>query len=364
MAESGLKPVLPRWQRALLRGARPLTSPRDPDDYVQMVNPRWSSRELRGTVERIDRETADAATLSIRPLRPWPGHAAGQYLRIGVDIDGVRHWRAYSLSSHAGRTDGVVQITVKRVAGGAVSPYLTDGLRPGTIVTLGGVEGTFTPPDATDGPLLLLTAGSGVTPVMAILRGLDARGTLRDVVHVHSAPTAEATIFGVALRDLGARQTGLRLHVQHTQADGRITPTDLDALVPDWRTRQTLACGPATMLTALTDHYEQAGLRARLRMEHFAPHVEPGIGGTGGALTLTRSGVSSFCEGGQPLLAAAEEAGVAAPFGCRMGICQTCVCRLTAGRVRDLRTGAVHGEPGRFVRTCVNAAEGPVELDL
>ncbi|WP_354701861.1 NADPH oxidoreductase [Paraconexibacter sp. AEG42_29] len=364
MAESGLRPVVPRWQRALLRGVAPLTSPRTPDDYVQMLNPRWSSRELRGTVERVDAETADATTLTIRPCRPWPGHQAGQYLRIGVDIDGVRHWRAYSLSSDAGRTDGLLQITVKRVAGGAVSPYLTSVVRPGTIVTLGGVEGTFTLPDPAAGPLLLLTAGSGVTPVMAILRGLDARGALDDVVHVHSAPTAETTIFAAALTAFDARHPGLTLHVRHTRADGRLAPDGLDTLVPDWRTRQTLACGPASMLAALSAHWDAAGLRSRLRLEHFAPHLEPGVGGTGGTVTLTRSGVTAFAEGGQPLLAAAEDAGVAAPFGCRMGICQTCVRRLVSGRVRDLRTGEVHGEPGRFIRTCVNAAEGPVELEL
>jgi ferredoxin-NADP reductase len=364
VAESGLAPALPRWQRALVRGATTLTSPRLPDDYVQLVHPLWSSRELRGRVERVVHETADAATLTIRPHRGWPGHEPGQYLRIGVDVDGVRHWRAYSLTSAAGRADGCLSITVKHVTDGVVSPYLVRRARPGTIVTLGGVEGTFGLPADTRAPLLLLSAGSGITPLMAMLEALAELGGLGDVVHVHCAPTAADVIFGGRLRALGARHPGYRLHVRHTRAVGRLTPDDLEALVPDWRARETLLCGPAGMLAAMSGHWERAGLRTRLRVEHFTAHLEPAVAGLGGTLRLAGRGVETFCDGTTPMLTAAAEAGAELPSGCRMGICHTCACRLTSGRVRDLRTGEVHGEPGQFVRTCVNAAEGPVVLDV
>ena len=128
-------------------GAQRFSSPLLVDDYLELINPLWSTRELRGRIEEIRPETADAATVLIKPGYRWSGHRPGQYLRIGLDIEGVRHWRAYSLTSDPWREDGLISITVKNVDEGKVSPYLVRRGRPGTIVSLGGVEGDFTLPD-------------------------------------------------------------------------------------------------------------------------------------------------------------------------------------------------------------------------
>ena len=126
---------------------RSFTSPLLPDDYLELVNPLWSTRELRGRIERIERETSDAVTVLIKPGWEWPGHNPGQYLRLGIEVDGIHHWRAYSLTSDPRREDGCISITPKLVEGGKVSPFLFGGVRPGAIVRLGGVEGTFVLPD-------------------------------------------------------------------------------------------------------------------------------------------------------------------------------------------------------------------------
>jgi hypothetical protein len=147
MAETGSKPKVPRLQQAALRAVRAFSTPLLPDDYLELLNPLWSTRELRGRIERIEHVTADAATVMIKPGYRWEGHRAGQFLRIGVDIDGVRHWRAYSLTSEPGRPDGCISITPKLVEGGVVSPYIVRRGRPGAIVSLGGVEGDFVLPD-------------------------------------------------------------------------------------------------------------------------------------------------------------------------------------------------------------------------
>jgi len=109
-------------QRNVLRAVRALTTPLLPDDYLELINPLWSTRELRGRIVRIDRETPDAATVLIRPGYEWEGHEPGQFLRIGVDIEGVRHWRAYSLTSDPERPDGFISITVKNVDEGRSRP--------------------------------------------------------------------------------------------------------------------------------------------------------------------------------------------------------------------------------------------------
>jgi stearoyl-CoA 9-desaturase NADPH oxidoreductase len=130
MPEKGAPPNVHPIQRRVLKALGSLSSPLLIDDYLELVNPLWSTRELRGRIEHINEETEDAATVLIKPGYRWSGHKPGQYLRIGLDIKGVRHWRAYSLTSDPWREDGLISITVKNVDEGAVSPYLVRRGRP------------------------------------------------------------------------------------------------------------------------------------------------------------------------------------------------------------------------------------------
>jgi ferredoxin-NADP reductase len=363
VAETGAKPNVPRLQRAILRAVRAFSTPLLPDDYLELINPLWSTRELRGRIERIDHVTDNAATVLIKPGYRWDGHQAGQYCRIGVDIRGVRHWRAYSLTSDPERRDGCISITPKLVEGGAVSPYLVRHGRPGAIVSLGGVEGDFVLPDPLPAKLLFISAGSGITPIISMLRQLARHDSLDDAVLVHSARTPEDVIFGAELRDMARQFKGFRLHEQHTQKMGRLMPPDLDRLCEDWRERTTFASGPGAMLDALTEHWEAAEILEQLHMERFQPKLEaePGAGGT---ITFLKSGCEVEADGTKPILVCGEEAGLELPFGCREGICHTCVGVLRSGRVRDLRNGNVGGQEGQPTRTCINAPEGPVQIEL
>jgi ferredoxin-NADP reductase len=366
MAERGAIPQVPAVRRRALHAVRSLFTPLLPDDYLELINPLWSTQELRGRIERIVPETPDAVSVLIRPGYEWPGHQPGQYLRIGVIVDGVHHWRAYSLTTDPGRPDGMIGITPKLVDAGTVSPYLVRGARPGDVVRLGGVEGTFVLPDPHPARPLFISAGSGITPIMSMLRALDREGALADAVHVHSARAAEGVIFAERLADLAARNPGYRLTVRLTGEEGRISPPDLDALCPDWRERDAFASGPGEMLDALAAHWREQGDPARLASERFQPVIGGGeaVAGSGGRVEFSRSGVATECDGATPILVAGEAAGAELPFGCRMGICHTCIGRLCSGEVRDLRTGEVHGTEGEMVRTCVNAPEGPVEIAL
>src|SRR5262249_41684262 len=122
MAERGAVPQVPPGRRRALRAVASLFRPLLPDDYLELINPLWSPRELRGRIERIDEETPEAVTVLIRPGHEWAGHRPGQYVRIGVVVDGVHHWRAYSLTSEPGRADSYISITPKLVERGKVSP--------------------------------------------------------------------------------------------------------------------------------------------------------------------------------------------------------------------------------------------------
>jgi stearoyl-CoA 9-desaturase NADPH oxidoreductase len=366
MPERGAAPPVSRLRRRALSVIGNFTSPLVPDDYLELVNPLWSTRELRGRVERVERASATAVTVVIKPGWEWQPHLAGQYLRLGIEVDGVHHWRAYSLTSDPQRADGCIAITPKLVPGGKVSPYLCNHLRPGTIVRLGGVEGTFVLPDPLPPRLLFVSAGSGLTPIMSMLRSLVQREGLHDVVHVHCARDVQDVIFRAELHALPARHPGYRLHERLTGAQGRLTPAQLQQLCPDWYQRETFVCGPAGLLQTLGEHWQAEGTAARMHVERFQPEGAVGDGerGCGGTIDFCASGVQGHSDGEQPILVAGEQAGAELPYGCRMGICHSCVGRLRQGQVRDLRTGRVHGQPGELLRTCVNAPEGAIEIEL
>jgi stearoyl-CoA 9-desaturase NADPH oxidoreductase len=362
MAEVGARPKVSTGRRKALGAMRSLFTPLLPDDYLELINPLWSTQELRGRVERIERQTADAVTIVIKPGADWERHKPGQYLRIGVVVDGVHHWRAYSITSEP--SDDFISITPKLVEEGKVSPHLTTELRPGTILRLGGVEGDFTLPEPRPRKPLFISAGSGVTPIMSMLRALDQEEALDDAVLVHSARTEDEVIFGARLKDLDQRHEGVRLHLQLTSRQSRLVPPDLEEICPDWRERETFLSGPSDMLDAMSDYWDEEGDRDLLHMERFQPKVGLVEEGEGGEIRFLASDAKTKADGGTPILVAGEECGLDLPFGCREGICHTCVGKLRSGRVRDLRNGNLYGTEGETIRTCISAPEGPVEIEL
>ncbi|GAA2644649.1 ferredoxin reductase [Paractinoplanes durhamensis] len=338
-----------------------ITTPVVPADYLDVIAPLRNASVLRAKIDAVHAETANSVTLVLRPGRGWVRHEPGQYVRVGVDVNGVRLWRSYSITSPPWRSDGRITITVNAVPDGAVSTELVRNAKRGMILHLDPPTGEFLlhaprPPKA-----LFVTAGSGITPVMGMLR--SALHELADVVVVHSARTQEAVVFGSELRVLAA-EGRIRLIERHTRADGRLKPADVAELVPDLLERETWACGPNEMLDDLEAHWADGGAAERLRTERFRPTLL--TGGGGGTVTFTESGTVVETDGSEPLLDSGEAAGVLMPSGCRMGICFSCVLPLREGAVRDLRDGRLTiAEPGDriLVQTCISAAAGPCTIE-
>ena len=362
-----------RLRDRAIRVVEAATTPLLPADYLDLFAPLRSGAELRGRIVSVHPETADAATIVIRPGADWAGHVPGQYLRIGIDVNGVREWRAYSLT-HGPRTDGTISITVKAVPQGKVSHHLVHEARPGTLVHLEQATGEFV---LTEGVirLLFVTAGSGVTPVIGMLRNLfpaTEEGVLKlprsrdfDITVVHVAPSRPESIFIDNLHEL--HEAGaINLVDRYDDVHGMLDISRLEELVPDLVERTTYACGPAGLLDALAKHHEEAGLE--LFTEQFRAAVV--TAGEGGTVALEKSGVSLELDGATTILDAAEQAGVLMPSGCRMGICMGCVLPMREGAVRDLRNGQItRATPGETnaggvpIQTCISAAAGPCHID-
>jgi len=369
-AQGGLRRAL---GERLHRVAAAAVTPLEPGDVLDLFHPLRRGTDLRARIVAVRSETDDAATIELKPGKDWAGHVPGQYIRIGIDVEGRRHWRAYSLT-HGPRSDRHISVTVKAVADGVVSPFLVHQAKPGTIVHLEQAAGEFVLDDA-HRKLLFVTAGSGITPVIGMLRnlfpvtdagvvGLDHPAY--DITVVHVAPSEPQTIFRrdlQALNDSGA----VRLIPRYDDVHGLFDVAQLADLVPDLDERVTYACGPHGLLDALEQHHDARGLA--LYTEQFRAPTRVSADAEGGTVTFA-SGAVVEADGVTPILDAAEEAGVLMPSGCRMGICMSCVLPLREGAVRDLRNGeltlAVPGETptaGLPIQTCINAAVGACTID-
>ncbi|MGK2866583.1 MAG: ferredoxin reductase [Mycobacterium sp.] len=349
----------------MIRGlAARMTTPLLPDDYLKLINPLWTARELRGEVVDVRRETEDSATVVIRPGWGFSAdYQPGQYVGIGLRINGRWHWRSYSLTSVPERDGKLITITVKATPEGFLSTHLVNGVEPGTIVRLAAPKGDFAMPDPPPAKALFVTAGSGITPVMAMLRSIALRGQTSDIVHVHSAPSAGDVIFHDELQELHDGRTDYRLHLQLTDDAGHLDFANLDRVVPDWRERPTWACGPPAMLDTIEKVWTEAGVpEDQLHMERFVI-ARTDKGGEGGTVTFALSDKTIEVDGATSLLEAGEKVGIQMPFGCRMGICQTCVLPLESGHVRDFRSGTEHGEGDR-IQTCISAVSGNCTINV
>jgi ferredoxin-NADP reductase len=234
------------------------------------------------------------------------------------------------------------------------------------MVYLGDVEGEFRMPDPLPERTLLISAGSGITPIWCMLRELERLDKLNDVLHVHCAREPDQVIFGEDLRRMNRIYEGYTLHEHLTGEIPRLNGESLAAICPDWRERETFLSGPRGLMDVLEDHWKAEGDHSRLNMERFQPIIGRGDAevGSGGTVSFRVTDVEATCDVGVSILVGGERAGALLPFGCRLGICHTCIGKLKAGQVRDLRTGELHGEPGETIRTCVNAPEGPIEIEL
>ena len=359
----------------LKRLTRTLMAPDVFDFWASRLHSTWSwDRPLARIVSR-QAESSDTFTLLLKPNRHWRGFRAGQHLNIGAEIDGTRVTRSYSLSD-APRADGRIAITVKAIPGGKLSQHLCHAARPGDVLTLGPAFGDMTLPEKAQSAWLFLAAGSGITPMMAMIRAQAAQGMPMPIALAYWARSRDELCFADELRALAARQPNFRVDfvltrdaaVEQMQASefrhGRIDATSLSAFAPDLHQRSVFACGPDGFVVAA--RALSVGRAVAFHAEAFTPPPRAAVDDATGSvrITLAASGRTLDVPRGASLLTALEAAGFKPASGCRMGICNTCACGKRAGSTRHLHTGAVEREPVSALRLCVNSASSDLVLDL
>lgn len=337
------------------------------DGYLEALDPLLVTAECRARVVAVERGTPESVTLRLRPNRAWRGFEAGQFVNLEVEIDGVRHRRCYSPASAAG-SGRDLEITVKQHPGGLVSNFLVERAHPGMVFGLSAGEGEFRLPRERPEAVLLIGAGSGITPLMAILRTLLAEGAGRPVALLHYAPDPARAIYGAELARLAAAHPNFTLIRSYTQApgrgevDGHFSPLHLPQSDPCFTEAEAFACGPAALLDAVRGTWA-GGLEHRLHTESFVPLTFTTAGEPGEGTVRFAGSAVEVADSGASLLDQAEAAGVAVQFGCRMGICHTCTCRKLEGTHKNLLTGEVSSAPDEDIQLCVTAALGDLTVD-
>lgn len=341
------------------------------EDTLAGLHPMLSLSEVKARVIRVASETATAKTFVLQPNALWTGAQAGQFVRVRLELNGRLVERVYSLSSRPGSRR--LAITVKRQHDGLVSKHLHENLKAGDILTISQAHGEFVlPVDPAQLPdkILLLSAGSGITPVMAMLRDLQARCCAGeyagDVVFVHVCRNPEDLIFADALKSISAIFPALRLVLHFTQTQGRFFPQDLLASVPDAALRSTWMCGPGALMAAVQQFWDDQAFIAPLHSERFVavPLLPASAPGTPSVVRFVASGKSFTTSGTAPLLMQAESAGLGPKYGCRIGICRSCQCMKKSGTTENLQTGEISSAPNELIRLCISAARSDISLDL
>ena len=334
------------------------------EDALGALHPLLSLTQVRARVVKVVDETATAKTFVLQPNALWEGARSGQFVRVSVEINGRMVDRAYSLCSRPGARR--LAITVKRQEGGLVSKHLHDAVKVGDVLTISQAHGDFVLPAELPAKMLLLSAGSGITPVMAMLRDLYARNYQGDVVFLHVCRTPEDLIFSASLQAIAAEYAELGLMVHFDESEGRFTPHTLALAVPDLAERSTWMCGPAGWMDAIHTYWQDEALAPPLYSERFAgaPLLPTTAPGTPVDVSFAASGATFTTQGTEPLLVQAERAGLSPKHGCRIGICRSCQCVKSHGTVENLQTGEVSSAPNELIRLCISMARTDVTLDL
>ena len=348
-----------------------LASPRIIDDYLGLVDPAWSVPDVRARIVSVKRETSDATSLYLRPNENWRGSRAGQFVNLSATIAGVRHTRCFSLSS-APEDREHLRVTIKAVPGGRVSGWVGAGARVGDVVELSQAMGQFVLPDPLPPKLLFISGGSGITPILSMIRHLEAVAYDGSVACLHYA--RREVIGGDDLALLADQRRARRLAVVRTgnsdeNSNGRLrlSPAQLDAFAPEWADYDAFVCGPSGLIAAATSIWQRGGATDRLRVEHSPPVATSIADDSADAvcrLMFAKSRLETDGRVGVSLLEQAEAAGLRPSTGCRMGICRTCTCRKVSGTVRNQRTGEVSSQDNELIQLCVNSPISNVTLDL
>ena len=329
--------------------------------WLQKVNPLWSVYQALGKILEKKQTAAETVSLTIQVNHRFRMGQAGQHHPVMVEVDGRRYERTYSLTQlDANR----VLLTVKKVDKGVVSQWLADTAQVGDVLEFGQPYGDMLIPKTVQ-PLVLLAAGSGITPMYSLIQSLAEKGQFsQQSVHLlYWVKKQEDAVFKIQFEKIVERHPNFKFDIFYTQessADARLNDQYLDQ-IQALEKSTVYVCGPSGFVATAEQLFKNA---QQFKSEAFS--LTPIISDETGFInvTLTQSNKVVAIAKGQSILAGLEQHNIKPQYGCRMGICNKCACNKAQGSTKNLVNGQENMEPNNLLRICVNSAQTDLVIDI
>lgn len=340
------------------------------DFWLQKLNPLWSTGQALGKIIKKQQIANDMISLTIQTNRHFRAGLAGQHHPVIIECNGSRYERTYSLTV---LNPQQVVLSVKKVAQGVVSGWLVDQAQVGDIIEFGQPYGDMSLNNIQPN-LVLLAAGSGITPMYSLLESLAQQKDFehKNVQLLYWVKTSADSAFQAYFEQLSQKHPQFQFQIFYTQAEAgesamtaaalqqRINPAHLD-LVGDVANSSVYACGSSGFVAKVEALFAQS---PDLKTEAFSlsPMANDATGTV--SVTLSKSQKTVTIAKGQSILEGLEQQNIRPTYGCRMGICNKCVCPKAQGATKNLVNGSENTEPGNLLKLCVNSAQTDLIIDL
>ncbi|MCU7696313.1 ferredoxin reductase [Acinetobacter sp. AYS6] len=329
--------------------------------WLQKVNPLWSVKH--GLVQIVKKEFVahDVVSLTLKCNRLVKMGVAGQHHPVIVEIAGRRYERTYSLTQIDQQH---LRLTIKKVEDGIVSNWFMTESQIGDIFELGQPYGDMQQNIETP-KLIMLAAGSGITPMLSLITAIKQSQQL-DKVQVqllYWVKQRSDAAFIEYFEKVAQQFPNFSYQVFYTQEkpnDERLNAEHL-ALVDDLENSTVYACGPSGFVSTVEQLFEKA---PTVLTEAFSLTQDSTAEVGYVNVTLTQSNKIIAIPKGQSILVSLEHEGLKPTHGCRMGICNKCVCSKAQGSTRNLLNGSENTEPNQLLKICVNSAQSDLVIDL
>ena len=330
--------------------------------WLQKINPLWSVNQSLGKIVKKDTAAQGVVSFTLQFNKKFQIGAAGQHHPVYVTIQGVRYERTYSLTQLDAQH---VLLTVKKVDQGKVSTWLVEQAKVGDTLEFGAPYGDMQLP-AQAQPLILLAAGSGITPMYSLVQDMAKSGRLSStpVTLMYWVKTFADAAFKAQFEAWAQQYPNFKFQVLYTQepslAHSRLNAEHLQDLTQIEQSA-VFACGPSGFTTQVEQLFAQAAL---LKTEAFSmtPVLSDDVGLV--QVTLTQSKKIVTIPKGKSILESLEQQNIKPKYGCRMGICHKCVCNKAEGATKNLVDGVQNSEPNNQLKICVNSAQTDLIIDL
>jgi ferredoxin-NADP reductase len=327
--------------------------------------PSYSLLSPKARIIQMDIERDDILHLYLSPNFMWRGFVPGQYVELGVEINGSVKKRIFSISSsiHQYKTEGLIRLSIQKQKDGQVTPFLFEGLKAGSHVQLGRAAGQFILPDTEKQPILMIAGGAGITPFLSMLS--SAPQDSREITLLYYANAAHPHILRKELESLSDK---FQVRMIYSDREGRFNAEHLHRFCPDFAERNILICGPSEMEAAARATLLAQGLSDTAIYSESFSAVEspsPSIGLVEEfRISLSRSYQEFKAANNKSILEILESKGLNPRFGCRMGICNECSCKKISGTVMNRRDNTLSHAGEEFIRICSAIPAGDLVLEF